>query len=311
MVAAGRHLYFEVVQRTHANSSARSRQWPRYARWLLAALAAGLLLSTLVGWLRFRARSGRVYALPRGSWAVERTPASLARGEHLARGLGGCAECHGADFGGRVLAETPLFLAVAPNLTRGHGSAVRDYTERDWYNAIVHGVRPNQRTLLLMPSKELASFADQDVAAIIAFLQTLPAVNRAPGVSAVTALGRIVIGLVGLPLFSAEDIDHRARRVPAPEIGPTREYGGYLVNVCRGCHGSDLRGGIVLHPGAPPSADISPAAVSHWEFASFERALREGRGRDGRVLDEAMPWRSMKNLSNDELRALWLGLRQE
>jgi hypothetical protein len=67
----------------------------------------------------------------------------------------------------------------------------------------------------------------------------------------------------------------------------------------------------VIHPGSPPSADISPAAVSRWELASFERALREGRGRDGRTLDEAMPWRSLKNLSNDELRALWLALRQE
>jgi hypothetical protein len=29
------------------------------------------------------------------------------------------------------------------------------------------------------------------------------------------------------------------------------------------------------------------------------------------VLDAAMPWRSMKSLSSDELRALWLALRQE
>jgi hypothetical protein len=72
-----------------------------------------------------------------------------------------------------------------------------------------------------------------------------------------------------------------------------------------------LRGGIVLHPGSPPSADISPAVVSNWVFATLERALREGRGSDGRVLDAAMPWRSMKSLSNDELRALWLALRQE
>ncbi|HEY0462612.1 MAG TPA: c-type cytochrome, partial [Polyangiaceae bacterium] len=221
------------------------------------------------------------------------------------------AECHGADFGGRVFAETPLFRAVAPNLTRGNGSAIRAYSERDWSNAIVHGVRPSRRSLLLMPSKELASFDDQDVSAIIAFLQTLPAVDRMPGVSTVSPLGEILIGLVGIPIFSAEDIDHGARRAAAPETGPTREYGGYLLNVCRGCHGPDLRGGLVIHPGSPPSADISPAVVSRWEFANLERALREGRGRDGRVLDAAMPWRSMKDLSNDELRALWLGLRQE
>ncbi|HEX2673571.1 MAG TPA: c-type cytochrome [Polyangiaceae bacterium] len=274
-------------------------------------LAVGLLLSSFFGWLLFVQRSGRVYALSPTSPAIDRTPTTLARGEHLARGLAGCAECHGADFGGRVFAETPLFRAVAPNLTRGKGGAIRGYSERDWWNAIVHGVRPSGRSLLLMPSKELASFDDRDVSAMIAFLQTLPAVDRMPGVSQVTPLGEIVIGLLGLPTFSAEVIDHGARRPSAPELSPTREYGGYLLNVCRGCHGPDLRGGIVIHPGSPPSADISPAVVSQWEFRTLERALREGIGRDGRVLDSAMPWRSMKNLSNDELRAIWLGLRQE
>jgi cytochrome c553 len=290
--------------------SSGSQRWRSYARWSLAAVAAGLLLATLVGWLRFRARSERVYTLLPASGPFERTPATRARGEHLARGLAGCAECHGADFGGRVMVETPLFRAVAPNLTRGGGSAVRGYTERDWSNAIVHGVNPSQRSLLLMPSKELASFADQDVAAMIAFLQTLPPVDRAPGVSAVSPLGKVVIGLVGLRVFSAEDADHGARRAFAPERAPTHEYGRYLLNVCRGCHGPDLRGGLVIHPGAPPSADISPA-VSGWEFTSFERALREGKGRDGHVLDESMPWRSLKNLSNDDLRALWLALGQK
>lgn len=298
------------MQNNHSKSSSAPPRCVPYAYWSLLAVPVLLLLSVLVGWLCFRARSERVYALPPVSWAVERTPAVLARGEHLARGIAGCAECHGVDLGGRLFAETPLFRAVAPNLTSGNGSAVRSYTDRDWFNAIVHGVGRNRRSLLLMPSKELASFADQDVAAMIAFLQTLPPVDRDPGVSTVNALGRVVIGLVGMPILSAEDIDHGARRAAAPEPGPTREYGSYLLNVCRGCHGADLRGGIVIHPGARPSADISPA-VSPWEFSSFERALREGKGRDGRVLDAAMPWRSMKSLSNDELRALWLALRQE
>lgn len=252
-----------------------------------------------------------MYSVPPLDRPVERTAAALARGEHLARGIAGCAVCHGADLGGRVFAETPLFRAVAPNLTKGRGSVVSAYSERDWANAIVHGVRPNQRSLMLMPSKELASFDDRDVAAMIAFLRDLPAVDRVPGMSTVNPLGQILIGLLDIPLFSAESVDHGARRATAPETGPTREYGNYLLNVCRGCHGENLRGGIVIHPGAPPSADISPSAVSHWDFGTFERALREGRGRDGHVLDDAMPWRAMQNLSHDELRALWLGLRQE
>jgi cytochrome c553 len=299
------------VQHNHTKSSCKSPVLGRYVRWSLAVIAALLVLSSLVGWLRFRARSERVYELPRVDWQIDPTPALLARGAHLARGLGGCAECHGADFGGRVFVETPLFRAVAPNLTRGNGSVTRAYSDPDWSNAIVHGVSPSHRSLLLMPSKELASFGDEDVKAMVAFFQTVAAIDRAPGVSSVNPLGQIVIGLVGIPIFSAEVIDHGARRGPAPETAATREYGSYLVNVCRGCHGPDLQGGIVIHPGARPSANISPTALSSWNFPGFERALREGKGRDGRALDEAMPWRSMKNLSNDELRALWLGLGQK
>jgi cytochrome c553 len=298
------------VSKDQEKSSLGSRRWVRHVRWSAAALAVGLVLAASVGWLRFWARSQRVYDLPQSSWAVEQTPATVARGGHLARGLAGCAECHGEDFGGRVFVETPLFRVVAPNLTAGRGSAVQSYTDRDWANAIVHGVTPSRRSLLIMPSKEVGSFSDHDVAAIIAFLRTVPAVDRAPGTSVVNALGQIVIGLAGIPIFSAEEVDHTAYRAAAPPSGATREYGSYLLNVCRGCHGADLRGGIVMHPGSPPSSDISPA-VKGWEFASFERALREGKSRDGHVLDEGMPWRSMKNLSDDELRAMWLGLGQK
>lgn len=293
------------------DSRSASRPLMRYLRGSLATVAVVMSLSCFAGWLRFRARNIRTYALSSEMHPFERTAARLAHGEHLARGLAGCAECHGADFGGRIFADTPLFRAVAPNLTPGKGSAVRGYTERDWSNAIVHGVRPSGRSLLLMPSKKLGSFDEADVAAMIAFLQTLPPVDRAPGVSHVSSLGRVVIGLLGIPIFSAENVDHGARRAAAPESAATREYGSYLINVCRGCHGPDLRGGIAVHPGSPPSADISRAAMSDWSFADFERALRTGKGRDGRVLAEAMPWRSMKDLSDHELRALWLGLRQE
>ena len=80
---------------------------------------------------------------------------------------------------------------------------------------------------------------------------------------------------------------------------------------CRGCHGPELRGGIVIRPGAPPSGDISPRAMAAWTYTDFEEALRRGKGRNGRTLDPAMPWDATRGLSDEEMRALWLGLRQE
>lgn len=287
------------------------QRFARFARYLVLISLTLLALASLVGWLRFRARETRTYDVPKARATVAPTPAVLARGEHLARGLAGCAVCHGADFGGRVFADTPLFSAVAPNLTLGEGSAVRTFSDTDWYNVIVHGVNQRGTSLLLMPSKEVGSFSDDDVAAIIAYVRSQPRVNRNSGESRVTALGRVVIGLFGIDLLSAEPIDHQARRPVAPEVSSTPAYGAYLSNVCRGCHGADLRGGIVIHPGAPPSADISSASMKAYDFAAFERALRQGKSRDGHTLADDMPWKSMQKLSDDELRALWLALRQE
>ena len=283
----------------------------RFALYSALVLFSSIAVAALVGFLRFGAREARVYDVPKTRITLDQTPTALARGEHLVRGLAGCTVCHGADLGGRVHVDSALFRAVAPNLTLGQGSAVLGFSAGDWSNAIVHGVNQRGTSLFLMPSKEVGSFADDDVAAMIGYLRTVPRVDRDPGKSTVSLLGRIVIGLFGMELLSAEPIDHRARRAIAPEVSPTPVYGNYLSNVCRGCHGADLRGGIVIHPGAPPSANISSAVMKDYDFDTFERALRQGTGRDGHPLADDMPWKSMKNLSNDELRALWLGLRQE
>lgn len=284
-------------------------------RWLgvlrvafYTVVALGVVVA-LFGWLRFRAQSERILEVSGPIPALANDGVTVARGEHIARTLGGCAECHGNDFAGRVMDENALVRVAAPNITPA--GAVREYTEGDWFRAIAHGVDRKGRSLLVMPSRELASLSDEDIGAIISFLRGVPAVERDVGRVEVRLVGKVVFGLTGAELMSAEGFDHERRPAVAPPRGPTRAYGEYLANVCRGCHGPKLEGGIVVHPGAPPSADISAAAMRRWSFREFERALREGKRRDGTALDAAMPWNAMRGLSDDEMRALWLGLRQE
>jgi cytochrome c553 len=285
--------------------------WKRIGGGALVLVMAAAAVVIAVGRARWQARQDRKYLAPALMLPIERDPDTVARGKHLASTLGGCTACHGADLGGRVMEDGPVLRLVGPNLTTGQGSAVAGYEDRDWARAIVHGLNRSGRSLLVMPSRELRGFSDQDVAAMVAYMQSLPPVNRVLPPSGASFLGGVVIGLLGLPVFSAEQIDYRTPRPQAPPPGPNRYYGAYLLTACRGCHGSELRGGIRHGPDRPPSADISPGAMTTWDYASFQRALRDGKRRDGSDMSPAMPWQATRGLKDDELRAIWLALRAQ
>lgn len=280
----------------------------RRVLWLVGVLLCSFVA---VGYLRFRVRRERQYPtrVTPAKFVVDAQ--TVARGAHLARTFGGCAKCHGADFGGQVMGDDVVMRLVAPNLTKGKGSAVRAYAEEDWMRVLVHGVAKNGRSLLVMPCREVGSLADEDLAAIVSYLRSVPSVDRELQPSKVTLFGQVLFGWTEADVLSAELIDHEKRVSLSIAPGPTRAYGEYLVAVCKGCHGLDLGGGIVIEPGAPPSADISKGAMASWTFEAFERALRQGKRRDGTTLDKAMPWSVTKHITADEMRAVWLALRQE
>ena len=228
------------------------------------------MVAAAVGSWRFAQRESRGYPRQPPPLALPEGQEALAHGAHFARTIAGCAQCHGEDFGGQVM---------------------------------------DGRSLLVMPSAHLRAISTTDMAAVIAFMRTLPPVDRQLGDSRVKPLGGIVLGLAGAPVLSAEEVLALPQRAAAPAPGATRAYGEYLAGVCRGCHGDDLRGGLTVHPGAPPSPDISAQALARWDFATFERALRQGVARDGHVMGDGMPWRAFRGITAEEMRALWLGLR--
>lgn len=286
-------------------------RWKRALLVLSSAAALMLMAAAGLGYWRFAQRKTRVYSPPSTQVALPTDEQAIAHGAHFARTIAGCAECHGDDFAGRVLSDDFAMRLVASNLTPGAGSAVQRYQEHDWWNAIVHGIGRDGRSLLVMPSAHLRTFSASDLAAVIAFMRTVPGVDRDLGRSSVKAMGAVVLGLAGAPVFSAEGLESIPQPTEAPTQGETLAYGRYLSGACRGCHGADLRGGLTVQPGAPVSADISPQALASWRFTTFERALRQGVARDGHVLSDAMPWRATRGLSDEEMRALWLGLRSE
>lgn len=251
---------------------------------------------------------------PRPVFIPDDDPREIARGKYLARTLMGCVDCHGENFAGRVVVDDPAIgLMAGPNLTRGKGSRTKDYTDIDWVRALRHGVARDGHALVLMPATDFNGFGDDDLGAVIAFLKQLPPVdNETPPIS-VGPLARALI-LAGEIKLSAELIDHEAERPITPPPGPTREYGKVLANVCSGCHGFTFSGGKI--PGAPPewpaARNITPdkaTGIGTYTFEDFKRVLREGKRKNGDTLSEVMPYKLYKDMSEDDITALWLYLK--
>lgn len=248
-------------------------------------------------------------AVPAHPLTVPADADAVAEGERLAT-LFGCVSCHAPDLGGQVLIDAPpMGVIPAPNLTRGAGGVGGDYTVEDWERALRHGVNRRGRGMIIMPSADYAGLSDEDLGRLLAYLTTVPPVDRRlPRLSA-GPVARMLV-LTGGMQSQPDLIDHAALHPAAVAPAVTPDYGGYLVRVCAGCHGPDLAGGISLEPGAPPSANLTPApdGLGAWALEDFVRAMREGRRPDGSEIDASMPWRYLARYTDAELEAMWLHL---
>ena len=202
----------------------------------------------------------------------------------------------------------PFAYLVTPNLTGGAGSVVANWSASEWDQAIRHGVGPARQSLAIMPSVSYQYLTDADAAALIAYLKTLPKVDRElPG----RTFGPVARGLFAagkLPIFEAMLVAHDSVGT-RPQTGE----GEYLARTCgcHGCHGPELKGG--LNPGEPPdmipAANISTNGMINGTLADFTTALRTGKRPDGSTLNERMPWKETAGMTDGEIEALWTYLR--
>lgn len=233
---------------------------------------------------------------------------SIARGEHLVTVVAGCRECHGYDLGGAVLSEEDMLgQIIAPNLTAGEGGIGSQYSNEDWVRFFRHGVGRDGKALVLVSSKSLFRLTEQDMAAAIAYLRTVPAVDRELPEMKVGFLGRLLIVLVPSTVPVAV-LDHEAPPPTEPSPGVTVAYGEYLASMaCIDCHQDDFAGGT--NPGAGRNL-TQQGDLADWSEADFIRTVRYGITPDNTFLDSAMmPFRRFRNLTDEELQAIWLFLQ--
>lgn len=258
-------------------------------RWLTYLLAGLLLLALLAAaWVWFASSqvltdqpSARPEILPRLA------SIDLANVERRTRTLG-CMSCHGEGLTGRPFIDAPMVARLhAPNLTRVAERA----SDQQLARAIRQGIGVNGEPLFIMPSEAYQFLTNQETAALIGYIRSLPRRGAASPARSVGPIGR-----VGIATGNVETIPQLAaayRKRPAADVGPRFARGRHIaMTTCSGCHNSDLSGRIVSPEINAPSLDIAGA----YDLAAFTRLLREGVAPPGRPIKE------MKRVARDDSR---------
>ncbi len=226
----------------------------------------------------------------------------------------GCASCHAEDGGGKVVFEAPPVGYVAgTNLTAGAGGVGGTFSDEDYIRAIRHGVAPDGRGYLLMPSHDYAHYTDDDMGNLIAYIRSLPPVDRDMGDTYFGIITRAFVFDAELGLIAARLIDHKNVTPADVEVAASVEYGEYMVRTCTGCHGANLSGGPLPagDPDPPPASNLTfhETGMAGWTLDELDTLLRTGVNPDGTQLDPAyMPWPAFSQLTDVEIEAIYLYL---
>ncbi len=288
-------------------------------KWIgivLGGLIGLLLLVAVILYTKSRVEFARKYQAQADAIAIPNDAASIEHGHHLATIL--CMECHQADLGGdpNFFQGGPIGSVTAPNLTPGQGGLGAAFSDADFVRAVRHGVKPDGTSVFIMPAQDFAYLSDKDLGDLIAYIRSLPAVDRQtpePHVH-VTLIGVVLYGAGAFGnTLSAARVQQLSNLPAAPQPGVNAEYGKYLVNIdgCRDCHGAQLAGGKPAAPGSPLAPNLTPGGeLRAWSQADFIQTLRTGVTPSGTHLpNNFMPWKSKGQMTDDELQAVWLYLQ--
>jgi Cytochrome c len=280
---------------------------------------------------------GRLAVSELGS--IARTPERLTRGKYLVEGLLQCTLCHSeTDFSkrpteprpgtrgaGRVFERSQAFgpgsRIVASNLTSDSEYGTGNWSDSDFVRALRQGIGHDGRRLFpMMPYKYFRSLSDEDLAAVIVYERSLAPVHiERPKTVLPESVTRV---LQPLP-----PVEH----VPEPDRSDPVSYGKYLVTGahCVACHtphddldnlvpGLEFAGGQVLTgPFGPNGQTIQvaslnltpdPSGISYFDEKKFIEVIRSGSV-SARPLATIMPWSYFRNLTDDDLKAIFAYLR--
>jgi cytochrome c553 len=280
----------------------------KFSGYALGGVVAVVSIALAVVYVKSNSRLHRRYSVQVSPVTVPNTLEAIERGGHIVT-TRACSDCHDTSFAGKKVIDDPLAgLFYGANITKGKGGLPEDYADIDYVRALRHGVGRDGRPLVLMPSHEYTHLSDEDLGAVIAFLKSVPPVDRATVPLRVGPMIRALLVMDQVKL-AAENIDHTSKREATVTAGINPTYGKYLATSCIGCHGDNLSGGKIV--GAPPDWPAAANLTKHptsrvatWTEEQFIKTIRTKVRPDGTALSPIMP-AAFGSMTDEELKALW------
>jgi len=283
----------------------------RLLKWLgivVASVALAIVILIAYVYVASSRVMARTYTVEAPRVAIPADPVAIARGKYLAEKVAVCTECHAADFGGKVVEDNgAMGRLVASNLTRGRGGLPADYADQDFVRVLTHGVKRDGRSVIFMPVVDYR-FTPEDLGAIVAYVKSMPPVDRTVPEMSVGPVARALGLFVDFPLASASLIDHGQPRLLARADPADAVASGKALMAsagCYACHGPRLTGGSGPPPGG---ANLTPVGIGGWSERDFVVALRTHRRPNGSPIDEVMP-RAYGDMADEDLSRIYAYLK--
>ena len=200
-------------------------KWTASGAMLLAAILIGSAASGL--YLAEQKRNRTIDIKPRPV-AYTTDAQTIERGRYLYASRS-CSYCHGAQGTGREFVNDGKGTRiVGPNITPA--GVVARYPPEDWNSVIRHGVKPNGRPLLVMPSEDYNRFTNEDLNVLVPYVRQFPPKEGAQAVNDLPHPAWVLYGLGAIP-DAASRIDHQLAPSRPTAAGVTLANGQYVANM--------------------------------------------------------------------------------
>lgn len=274
----------------------------RWAARVLAALVVLLVAAAAVIYFMSNRAMAKRYAAVPETLAVP-TAAQLADAERLTH-TQGCVNCHGEGLAGKEAIPVPAAVGQfwAPNLPL----LARTVSDQQLATAIRQGIGHDGRSLFIMPSEQYSRLNNGQVAALIAYIRSLPVQGAQTPPLSWGPLGRIALAKGDV---QPQPANVEAYRVNWPyQLGPEHAAGRtYTAQGCSGCHGADLAGKTMDNGIVTPDLAI----VGSYELDQFKTLMRTGKaagGRDLGLMSEAAR-KELSHMTDAEMEAAYAYLK--